>query len=205
MPVTKLTTSTLEATVTPSKTDIASFSAWRFLLFSTTPESTAPPLASLACNTLALAGSPTLLRSTVLHPSVCSSCCTPRHRGYCRINLVAIFVVELAVSSLFAPITHSWFSTVLRHCVLLTRIGLCTPKTTLVLGPTSLSLALMLLPCYSMAAPRWQALLVPHTASSALVPLSLCSNEGFCWLMLALHFEDYVLRPPLTTSDLVLL
>ena len=55
------------------------------------------------------------------------------------------------------------------------------PKTTLVLGPMSLFLTLVLLPWHSMAAPRWQVLLCPCTASSALVPLSLFSNEGSCW------------------------
>ena len=67
---------------------------------------------------------------------------------------------------------------------------LLLPKTTLVLGPMSLFLTITLLPWHSMAAPRWQMLLFPCTASSALVPLSLCSNEGLCWLMLASHSED---------------
>ena len=49
--------------------------------------------------------------------------CTSTQRGHCRVSLVTIFVVELAICSLFAPITHSWLSTVLRHSVLPTRIG----------------------------------------------------------------------------------
>ena len=65
------------------------------------------------------------------------------------------------------------------------------------LGPMSLFLTLTLLPWHSMAAPRWQVLLFLCTASPALVPLSLCSNEGLCWLMLASHSEDQLFRPPL--------
>ena len=76
---------------------------------------------------------------------------------------------------------------------------LCSQKVTLVLGPTSLFLTLMLLPWHSIAAPRTQMLRCPCTTSSASVPLSLCSNEGSCLLMLTLHFADQLFRPPLHT------
>ena len=53
-----------------------------------------------------------------------------------------------------------------------------------------LALDITLLPWHSMAVPRWQVLLFPCTASSALVPLSLCLNDGLWWLMLTSHSED---------------
>ena len=74
---------------------------------------------------------------------------------------------------------------------------LLLPETTLVLGLRSLFLTLTLLPWYSMTAPRWQVLLFPCMASSALRDCA-----GWCWPH-APKTNSFVLLCPLSLTRTV--